>query len=73
MHGRKWTAGTAAPVESFFPTPKTELSRHRDYKTRWEARTGIFERIEAFCNRHRRHSALGCFTPEECETIKLAA
>ena len=48
-----------AVVESFFHTLKTELVYHRRYITREEARQDIFEWIEVFYNRTRRHSTLG--------------
>jgi transposase InsO family protein len=47
------------PMESFFHTLKTEMARHRDYKTRGEAKADIFECFDVFYNRNRRHSALG--------------
>jgi transposase InsO family protein len=52
-----------APMESFFGTLKTELIHHRDYATRAEAKTDIFEFIELFYNRFRRHSALAFLSP----------
>ena len=47
-----------AVVESFFATLKTELIHQRQYATRQEARTDIFEYVEGFYNRSRRHSRL---------------
>ena len=70
---RKGDCWDNAPMESFFHTLKTELVHHRDYRTRWEARANIFEYIEVFYNRDRRHSALGFITPAEYERIKLTA
>ena len=70
---RKGDCWDNAPMESFFHTLKTELVHHRDYRTRWEAKADIFEYVEVFCNRNRRHSALGFCTPEEYEMIRLAA
>jgi putative transposase len=61
-----------APMESFFGTLKTELIHHRHYATRAEARTDIFEFIEAFYNRFRRHSALGYQSPINYEQLPLA-
>lgn len=52
-----------APSESFFHTLKTELTHHRRYRTREEAKQDIFEYIEVFYNRQRRHSSLGYQTP----------
>jgi transposase InsO family protein len=56
-----------APVESFFASLKKELVHHEDYATRDEARASIFEYIEVFYNRVRRHSALGYVAPTEYE------
>jgi putative transposase len=53
---RKGDCWDNAPMESFFHTLKTELVMHCDYKTRDEARASIFEYIEVFYNRQRRHS-----------------
>lgn len=61
-----------APVESFFATLKTELVHHRDYKTREEAKADIFEYIEVFYNRRRRHSALGYISPAQFEARRTA-
>lgn len=56
-----------APVESFFASLKKELVHHEDYATREQAKASIFEYIEAFYNRVRRHSALGYVAPAEYE------
>lgn len=56
-----------APMESFFATLKKELVHDEDYATREEARGSIFEFIEVFYNRTRRHSALGYRSPIEYE------
>jgi len=58
-----------APVESFFGTLKCELTHHRHYRTRAEARQDIFEYIEVFYNRKRRHSSLGYLSPVEYEQV----
>lgn len=70
---RKGDCWDNAPMESFFHTLKTELVHHRDYQTRWEAKADIFEYIEVFYNRNRRHSALGLITPADFERMKMAA
>lgn len=62
-----------APMESFFGTLKMELIHRRHYPTRAEARTDIFEFIEVFYNRFRRHSALGYLSPVNYEQLPLAA
>lgn len=56
-----------ACVESFFGTLKRELIHHRQYRTREEARQEIFEYLEVFYNRQRRHSTLGYQSPAEFE------
>ena len=56
-----------AVAESFFGTLKNELVYHEDYKTRTEARQSIFEYIEVFYNRKRRHAFLNYMTPVEYE------
>lgn len=62
-----------AVVESFFGTLKTELIHGRRYATRAEARSDIFEYVEVFYNRERRHSALGYLSPAEYEARHAAA
>lgn len=54
-----------APMESFFATLKKELVHHEQYQTRSEARHSLFEYIEVFYNRVRRHSALNYQTPTQ--------
>lgn len=54
-----------APMESFFATLKKELVHHEQYASRSEARHSLFEYIEVFYNRVRRHSALGYVTPTQ--------
>lgn len=56
-----------APMESFFGTLKKELVHHSRYVSRQEARRSLFEYIEMFYNRTRRHSALGYVSPEQFE------
>ncbi len=56
-----------AVMESFFKTLKTELIHHQHYPTRSAARLSIFEYIEVFYNRQRRHSAIGYLSPERFE------
>ena len=56
-----------AVMESFWATLKTELLNHRRFATRVEAKQAIFEYIEVFYNRQRRHSSLGYLSPEAFE------
>lgn len=58
-----------APMESFFSRLKNELTHHRHYRTRQEARSDIFEYIEVFYNRQRVHSALGYRSPLDFEAL----
>ena len=56
-----------AVAESFFGTLKTELVDHEDYRSKAEAKQSLFEYIEVFYNRRRRHSYLGYVSPVEYE------
>lgn len=58
-----------APTESFFSTLKRELIYRENYKTREEAKRSIFEFIEVFYNRQRRHSTLGYLSPMQFENL----
>jgi len=61
---RKANCWDNAPTESFFATLKKELVHQEHYATRDAARRSLFEYIEVFYNRQRRHSALDYQTPE---------
>jgi transposase InsO family protein len=56
-----------APVESFFGRLKCEVAPGEMFATRDQARAAIFEYLEAFYNRVRRHSSLGFLSPVEFE------
>ena len=56
-----------AVVESTFSSLKRELVHHETYATRDEAKVSVFEYIEVFYNRVRRHSTLGYVSPVEFE------
>jgi putative transposase len=56
-----------APMESFFATFKKELVHQKRYATRADARQSVFEYIEVFYNRVRRHSSLGYVSPQTFE------
>lgn len=56
-----------AVAESFFATLKTELLDRSTWATRQMLQSAIFEYIEGFYNRRRRHSALGYLSPAEFE------
>ena len=70
---RKGNCWDNACVESFFGTLKRELVSHRHYATRDEAAQDIFEYIEVFYNRARRHSTLGYDSPAEFEARMTVA
>jgi transposase InsO family protein len=61
-----------AVVESFFATLEWELVQDVDWATRKQASLDLFEYIEIWYNRKRRHSSLGYLTPAEYDA-KLAA
>ena len=56
-----------AVAESFFKTLKVEQVYQTSYSTREEAKQDIFEYIEGYYNRKRRHSKLDYQTPYEFE------
>jgi putative transposase len=65
-----------APMESFFGSLKTELVYRTRFRTRQEAKAALFEYIEIFYNRRRRHSGIGYRTPAQAHAemlIKAAA
>src|SRR5690606_10747359 len=73
---RKGNCWDNAVAESFFGTLKKELVRDTVWPSKAEARANVFEYIEAYYNRKRAHSALGCLSPvafETCEKSRLAA
>jgi transposase InsO family protein len=59
-------------MESFFHSLKTELVMHRDYKTTDEARASLFEYMEVFYNRQRRHSTINYVAPLVFEASTIA-
>jgi transposase InsO family protein len=56
-----------ALMESFWGRVQTELLNRRRWRTRLELANALFEYLEIFHNRQRRHSALGMLTPIEYE------
>jgi len=62
-----------AHCESFFHSLKTELVYRTNFKTRKEAKQAIFDWIETWYNRKRRHSAIDYMSPTEYEKMALAA
>ena len=70
---RKGNCWDNAPCESFFHTLKTELCHHDNYQTRDQAQQAIFEYIEVFYNRKRRHSTVGYLAPLHFEQMNRKA
>jgi putative transposase len=63
-------------MESFFSSLKTELVHRTHFQTRRAAKAALFEYIEIFYNRERRHSSIGYRTPVQARVdmkAKLAA
>jgi putative transposase len=56
-----------AVTESFFATLECELLDRTRFATRTQARTAVFDSLEGFYNRIRRHSTLGYLSPAEYE------
>tara|TARA_R110002073_G_scaffold325769_1_gene505145 strand:+ start:57 stop:275 length:219 start_codon:yes stop_codon:yes gene_type:complete len=69
---RKGECRDNAVAESFFGSLKNELVHHEDYRSRQAAKQSIFEYIEAFYNRQRRHATLNYMTPVEFEAVYAA-
>ena len=65
--GRKATCYDNAAMESFFHTLKVELVHREKYVTRRSATSSIFEYIETYYNRQRKHSAIGHKIPIQFE------
>jgi transposase InsO family protein len=62
-----------AMMESFFHTFKVELVYQEHFTTRFQARQSIFEYIEVYYNRQRKHSALGYVAPMQFGKLKKVA
>jgi putative transposase len=70
--GSRGDAYDNAVAESFFATLKKGLIHRRSWPTRRELGSAVFEYIEAFYNRDRRHSTLGMHSPAEYEQLLYA-
>lgn len=70
---RKGDCWDNAVAESFFASLKVELQSKSMWRTRAEARSAIFEYIEIWYNRRRRHSTIGYLSPSEFEECRLVA
>lgn len=64
---RKGNCWDNAAMESFFHSLKTECIYHEKYLTRDEAKKSVFNYLEVFYNRQRKHSFLGYKSPEQYE------
>lgn len=64
---RKGNCWDNAPMESFFRTLKVECVYRYTFKTREEAKSVIFDYIEVFYNRQRKHSVLNYLSPMNYE------
>lgn len=64
---RKGNCWDNAVAESFFHSMKTELIYTERYTTREIAKQSIFQYIEVYYNRVRRHSTIGSVAPEVFE------
>jgi putative transposase len=62
-----------AVAESFFSSLKKERIRRKIYSTREEAKSAIFDYIEVFYNRKRRHSHLDQMSPMAFEALQSAS
>jgi putative transposase len=75
--GSRGDAYDNAVAESFFATLKKELVHRRSWQTKRELGSAVFEYIEAFYNRERRHSTLDMLSPAQyellCEQLVYAA
>jgi putative transposase len=69
--GSKGDAYDNAVAESFFATLKKELVHRQSWPSRRDLSSAVFEYIEAFYNRQRRHSTLGYLSPAEYEKAKI--
>lgn len=68
---RKGDCYDNAVAESFFATLKKELIHRRRFDTREAARCAVFEWIEVWYNRRRRHSSLGYLSPAQFEAQQV--
>jgi putative transposase len=67
--GSRGDAYDHALAETFLATPKKELADRRSWPTRHELSSAVFEYIEAFYTRTRRHSTLNYHSPHDHERL----
>jgi putative transposase len=70
--GSRGDAYDNAVAETFFATLKKELVNRRSWPSRPELQSAVFEYIEAFYNRKRRHSTLNMLSPADYEQLPLS-
>lgn len=70
---RKGDCWDNAVAESFFHLLKTELIYPENLKTKEDIEKAVFEYVEVYFNRQRRHSSIQYMTPEEFERIAMVA
>jgi putative transposase len=70
--GSRGDAYDNAVAETFFATLKKELVNRRTWPSRLELQSAVFEYVEAFYNRQRRHSTLGMLSPVAYEQLRLS-
>jgi putative transposase len=66
---RKGNCWDNAVAESFYKKMKTEMVYHTIFKTRTQAKLAVFEYLEVWYNRERKHSTLGYLTPCQYENF----
>jgi transposase InsO family protein len=71
--GRVASSVDNALIESFWSSMQRELLDRRDWQSRTELASAMFEWIEGFYNPTRRHTSLGMLSPHEFETRHTAA
>jgi putative transposase len=69
--GRTGSALDNAISESFVASLKCELLHRHRFLSREAARTAVFDYVEGFYNRVRRHSSLGYLSPSDCEQARM--
>jgi transposase InsO family protein len=68
---RKGNCWDNAVAENFFKILKSEMVNHYEFETIWQAKNHVFEFIEGWYNKKRKHGFLGHKTPEEFGNINL--
>jgi putative transposase len=69
---RKGNCWDNAVAENFFKILKSEMVKHADFKSILQSKVELFEFIEIWYNRKRKHAYLGYKTPEQYGTINYS-